>query len=497
MAWYKGLTSSDKPFDIRLLQKDDKLGRGLLGDLCGTNYAAKGSVWHYGLGGSRGATPDSSNMGVFTNDYKDSITVVWSHTLQFQTLTDGLSGNRKLFDYLWFFADDPNSNYTRAYYAKASSLCRIVRLIDKLSMRTTGSGWAEEAANAFKNKITWLLQSIDDTRKASNRKPAKILVVLHRDKVWNAESIAYEAAKYIEIAASIVTYAIPAIPKDIVQKSVRVLTSLRDNGQVNTGLLIDAATSLVPDSLRQNEYVQKAQKVYDYAKNRRYDLAAKEVGIDVPSALESFKRTCDWTIVAKNAKIGFDGAIGTLQNTINADVISKFSAKMRSGTFISEIIDTGTITDFKEFQDAILGGMSPQAVMTLLPNPTVLVQKILQETDDVQNTDEFRAFLGLANGIGVGDNVLDELGIRSISSRVNAILADRMQSGNKDKEYALTTAIDKDKREYIAQEVSKATGSVILTNPKGVMTSSNIRKAAPYIAVGGAALGIAYFYNRK
>ena len=123
---------------------------------------------------------------------------------------------------------------------------------------------------------------------------------------------------------------------------------------------------------------------------------------------------------------------------------------------------------------------------------------LLHETDNLRDNDVFRAFLGLANGYSIGDNVLDELSIQSISSRVNSIMAERLQAGIKSKDYALTTAISDEKREYIAYEVSKRTNSNVLTSVSGLSKSSNLRKALPYIAIGGVAAGaISYFYSRK
>lgn len=501
MAATSRLTRSDKPFALQTLLRQDKLGRGLLGDVCGTSYAAKGSVWHYGLGGSRLATSEPSMMGVFDNDYGDSITVVWSHTTQFNNLTMLGEGSRKVYDWLWFFAEDVNSNHTTEYYRKAQRICNKQRRVDYISMRTTGTAWADDAANAFQKKLGWLLQSIADVHGSEGRKPLKILVVLHKARVWTPKTVFAEVVtytEYIQLAAGIASVAIPAIPVGVIKKAVNVLTTFRDKGTVDSNVLIEAATTLVPESLRKSEYVQKAQKIYNYASQNQYAAAAKEIGIDVPGALESFKRTCDWTLIAKNAKSGFDTAISTLQNTVNADVISKFAKKLQTGSFASDLIENGTITGFKEFQDAILGGISPSAIMTMLPDPPGIVQKIIQETNDITNNDEFRAFLGLANGYSIGDNVLDELGIRAISSRVNTIIADRTQAGDKNREYALTTAIDKDKREYIAKQVAgNVQGAKILTNPGDVARSSNFRKAAPYIVVGGAAVGAAYFYSRR
>lgn len=496
------LTGADKAFDLRMLQASDKLGRGLLGDVCDTTYAMNGSVWHYGLGGAKQATPEASKMGMFTNDYGDSITVIWDHTPQYHQLTKTLAGSSPYYDWLWFFQGTRTAynlrsdSEARDRYNEAKAICKLSRLIDRIDMRTNGTGWAEEAAEAFSKKITWLMQSIADVHKI-DKSPKRILVVLHRESPYNIKEIAQDSLKFLEVAASIVLVAVPAIPKDVVSSATKVLQSFVETGKVQVDDLVKAALSIAPDSLRKNEYVTKATNVYNKVQSGNYLGAAKEVGIDVGGMLSSFQKTCDWTDIVKTTKLPFDTTVSSLQNYLNADVVSKFAGKLRSGELVKNLIETGSITSFKEFQDAILGGINPQTIMTLLPNPPELVRTMIHETNNLRDNDVFRAFIGLANGVGVGDNVLDSISVEAISSRVNSILAERLQAGRKDIEYALTTAIDQEKREYFAQEVSKNTGAKVLTNVKGLNVSSNLRKAIPYVAIGTAVAGVGYYYNRS
>ena len=241
-------------------------------------------------------------MGIFTNDYRDSITIVWDHTQQFKNLTSTLAGSTKIYDW-GFFVSAVYTNESIARSRDAEKVCDTIYPV-KIDMVTHGSGWAEKAADSVANKITWILQKIADFHTMYNDRSAKrILIVLHRDSPYLYKDFVQDALSFVEVAATIASVAIPAIPKNVIASCQKVITSFKTTGKCNVQDLVQAGLSIAPESLRKNEYVVKATNIYNKYDRADYAGAAKELGIDVAGALESFKKTCDWTEIAKNAKV--------------------------------------------------------------------------------------------------------------------------------------------------------------------------------------------------
>lgn len=481
------LTDADRAPLFFDLTKDTSVARGILGDLCGTNYAKKGSAWGYGLTSTKAAWKDASMSGVFTTQSRDTVTVVWDHAQQFAMLSE----MQVKFDIAILLT---SNNFDSAQTeSKVRAFSGTVVLPLKWDAQTHGSGWAENAADKLKGMIPTILSKIDQIRVASkSAKPLNVLVVCHRE---NPFSWTDAAAQFIA-AASIIASFVPGLPKDVISKASRTLNTYLTSHKVDVAAIMDCALAIAPDSLRKTDTVQRGLAVYGSLAKNDYLGAAKAVGIDVPGLLTSFQKTTDWTQISKTAKIGFDGAVSALQNMLSADAVNKLAGGLRSGSLVMDTITSGSITAVKQFQDAVLGGINPQTVMTLIPQPYNIAKTILNETQDITSGDEFRAIVGLGCGIGVGDNILDNLSIKAIASRVNDVLSDRYSTGVKDLQYSLSTSIDKEKREWFASEVNRLTGAQILTNPSDSSVSSNIRKAAPYIAIGGAAVAALYFYRK-
>lgn len=281
----------------------------------------------------------------------------------------------------------------------------------------------------------------------------------------------------------------------IIGKAATALTKAA-NGNISIQDLSTVASLIAPDNVRQ--YVDKGTAIYNNIDKGNYLAAAQECGIDSPALMQYFRTTTNWTEIAKYTTGGFDETLSKLQNILNMDCINVLRGMGQSGELVQKIISKGSITKIKEYQDAILAGVSPQTLLTMIPSFADSVNAAINYTNDITTSGEFKSFFGAAVGIPFGDNTLDDLSIKSISNRVVDVLSTTVANGiPKTNQFALSPTVPKDKREQFATEISKNTGAQILTTTGSSNITSNIRKAAPYIIVGGAAAAALYFYSRK
>lgn len=322
----------------------------------------------------------------------------------------------------------------------------------------------------------------------------------HRNKLVVIELARYVPTNWLDIFSQVIGFAAVvgniALPglSAYIGKAAQTIIKVA-NGNINVQELASVATLIAPDNVR--PYIDKGVSIYTKIDSGNYLGAAQECGIDTPQLMQYFRKTTDWTQIAKITTGGFDETLSKLQNILNMDAVNVLRGMGISGELEMKIKSLGSITKIKEYQDAVLAGIAPDTLLTMIPNFASSVNAIINNTPDLQYPSEFKTFLGAACGIPFGKNALDDISIKSISNRVVDVLSDKIGKGADDlKQFALSPTVPPLKREYFATEVSKNTGAQILTTTGSSGISSNIRKAAPYIAIGGAAAAL-YFYSRK
>lgn len=320
------------------------------------------------------------------------------------------------------------------------------------------------------------------------------------NKLIVVEAGRYEPFDWVGLFSKLITYASTigniALPglSQYIGVAANTLIKVAD-GEITPSEIGNVAALFAPDDVR--KYIDKGVSIYTKLNKANYLEAAKECGIVSPALMQQFRDTTDWTQIAKITTGGFEDTLSKLQNILNFDSVNVLRGMGLTSELENEIKKYGSITKIKEYQDAILAGIAPNTLLTMIPNFSGSVNAIINYTNDIQTPQEFKTFLGASVGIPFGENSLDNISVKSLSDRVIKVLSTKVKDASDTyNEFALSPTVPKEKREYFATEISKNTGANILTTTGTSNTTSNIRKATPYIIVGGVATAL-YFYSRK
>lgn len=309
------------------------------------------------------------------------------------------------------------------------------------------SGWVTQNGITYSNAFDLFTQ----IEQSGKRFPQPILFVLSGSPI-TIGSIIREAIKYVIAAAKLFSASI-GIPPVYLDTITPILEKLSTGQNVTLDDVIGVAKVLAPESVR--GYIDKAANVVKAAAKQDYVSIAKQLGVNVGEATAFFNNTL--SEIATRSSLPYSQVTKTLQNIFNIDTVQKFRNTLRSGSAIARIIDDASIVNVQSVQNWLVAAQSG-ALTSVVPQIQPFVAAVFNETQDVTNVNEYRAFLQTALGVPIVPENLDEITIRSLIQR--AIVA----RGFGNKTFTLPAALPLGKQDMYAAEIHAQTGITVLKN---------------------------------
>lgn len=240
----------------------------------------------------------------------------------------------------------------------------------------------------------------------------------------------------------------PAIFDVIAVSAQRIATT----GRVTVADLASVAQTLAPESVR--KYITQGANVYAAVTAGDYVAAADALGLsqvrDARLAIEKFSRGLTQDIEHLSA-LPITETLSIVRNAFNVQTTNTVRAQARSGSLIQRITDEGSVTRVPAMQDLLIASSAP-TMLSALPNIQNVISAVINETDDVTNVHQHKAWLQAASGLPIGDDVFDGLLTRALTERAIAAARDGAQA------YIMPISVPEDKRARIAQEVARQSG---------------------------------------
>lgn len=247
------------------------------------------------------------------------------------------------------------------------------------------------------------------------------------------------------------------IPSQVFDLISTAALKIATTGRVDVADLATVAQTLAPESVR--AYITQGAQVYSAVSTGDYVAAADALGISAVrqarDVIDKFARGLT-TDVLQASTIPVQDTLKIIQNTFNIEATNAVRAQSRSGSLISKIIDAGSITRVPAMQDLLIASSAP-TILGALPKVQELIASVVNETNDITNVHQHKAWIQAAAGLPIGDNVFDGLLVRSLVERAVDAARDGAHS------FMMPITVPEEKRKRIAAEVAKQSGVRTLT----------------------------------
>lgn len=280
------------------------------------------------------------------------------------------------------------------------------------------------------------------------------IVILSSGSPVTFESIIKPFAKLIIGAAGSVL-AVVGIPPNIIQTLTGLVEAAFNGDPISIKTLVSVAQIITPAPLR--KYVDDATKLVGNIQSGNYLEAAKTLGVDVGAEVKGLLSSIEQgdlvQTVLRSAK-EFTPIMGSITNALHGDVMHKFLSNVTTKTISNAIQDAGTVVGIPHMTHLFAALTSPTSVGAITGADDV-VQAILHYTNDVKSPDVLRGLANIMNGFATGVDTFDEVLLRSLKSKANALASEG-------KQLVMPISIPLEKRLTMAQNIAGDVGVQVI-----------------------------------
>jgi hypothetical protein len=325
------------------------------------------------------------------------------------------------------------------------------------------SGFTSKAGNPFD-----LLRDLE----ATGRKFDKPVVILVERTIITFESVIGKALPIILAIAKPFATTFLGIPPNVFDVISASVTALASGQKVTLDTLVNAASLIAPESIRQ--YIAPAKAIYNDVHSGNYLGAAEKLGLPVQEYNRYFRDVLagDFGKLLNTSRLPYRDMFSTVQNIQNFDVMNAVRGQALTGTILDYITEFGTATKVPAIQNLLAVSTAPTMLSTV-PKIQEITQQILHQTADVTNVDEHKALVQSALGFVFGGDALDDITERAMIERAiqNAVT----RGGNAP--FVMPMTIPQEKRYRMGEEIAKAAGVTVFvdaTDDDGAITREEL-----------------------